>query len=805
MVVPDSPTASHNFGSPDGEQPRNHAENVIEIEDSLTEGSESPQKSDNNSGDHLVEDSLTGTSEGSGEDEKTGVINPVELLPLNGSSHDHIMISPVCIDKKEIFIEDSDEEKPVNVLVSRQHSPERDTDSNCCSPSNYSVRDSLDDKTCPAVSQMGSISTNRYLPNGDLQASTGEDSLSHDEKGSFRSKNSVNVDASSASYIDMVDDMCSPISNVSLHQEPISTSLNAAVDKSVLTPESVMPITDAVAASSTVASTPKSVIARDSLSAVKDSPRRDLRRSAAALIYGLTKAYDNTANSPTEVSIEVIDMACSPLRVEENENNFLKEPANGSSVNLPTLSANSSATGNDQRMSFGLPEVVRHIDINAQQCSTPHQEKPVPPIDVNVDRRRTFNWSAMANLQITEKSLESDGFSNDAGSESLFSNSANKLGNQSQPASTDLGNSATGMCTSSQYATSQSLFSELTADGSKDKSAQNSQRRSKSMQGEMGDLPENLDDDDIQEAETILITPRDHDNCMPDLSMGEYTSDRDTIRTDNFQNGSSHSGKDAKSWNGSYKHNDESNESCEFTAKGETSKSLANQTNGDDSSSNEETGDYDDYNDDDSVSSNELQMISLLSGNRSINREQAISDREYPDDFDSESDSSDSDDEVLLHSRRSLRMSILGKGTSLIASDNSPAVTESPMLHHSDGAIEERASINEEPARADQSQGSYQSEQEVATQPCNQDAATPPLYVWDKPFYRRCPGNPSKNCLLDEVEGSQSAGNVLEVSRQSITDEVSAQGMKCVYLWRITVKKINSISRDHFARALEVF
>eukprot|EP00795_Rhopilema_esculentum_P015254 gene15254-6462_t len=777
VVVPDSPTASHNFGSPDGEQPRNHVGNVIEIEDSFTEGSESPQKSDNNSSDHLVEDSPTGTSEGSGEDEKTGVISPVELLPLNGSSHDHIGISPV---KKEIFIEDSDEERPANVLVSKQHSPERGTDSNCCSSANYSVQDSFDDKTCPAVSQMRSISTNEYLPNGDLQASTGEDSLSHDEKESLCSKNSVNVDASSASYVDMVDDMCSPISNVSLHQEPISTSLNAAVDKSVFTPDSVMPITNAVAASSTVASTPKSAIARDSFSAVKDSPRKDLRRSAAALIYGLTKTYDNTANSPTEVSVEVVDMACSPLRVEENENNFLKEPANGSSVNLQTLSANSSAYGNDQRVSFGLHEVVRHYDINAQQCSTPHQEKPVPPIDVNVDRRRTFNWSAMANLQITEKSLESDGFSNDAESESMFSNSANKLENQSQPASTDLGNSATGMCTSSQYATSQSLFSELTADGSKDKSAQNSQRRSKSMQGEMADLPENPYDDDIQEAETILITPRDNDNSMPDLSMGEYTSDRNTIRTGNFPNGSSHSGKDAKSLNGSYRHNDESNESCEFTVKGETSTSLANQTNGDDLSSNEETGDYDDCNDDDSVSSNELQMISLLSGNRSINREQAISDHEYPDDFDSESDSSDSDDEVLLHSRRSLRKSILGKGTSLIASDHSPmAVKESPILHHSDGSIdsqsEERASINEEPVQADQSQGSYLSEQEVATQPCNQDAATPPLYVWDKPFYRRCPGNTSKNCLLDEGEGSQSAGNVLEVSRQSITDEVSAQ------------------------------
>ena len=439
------------------------------------------------------------------------------------------------------------------------------------------------------------------------------------------------------------------------------------------------------------------------------TPRKDLRRSAAGLIYGVTQSRDTSTNNSSGVArvsfVEVGDMACSPMHLSDDNSTSTKYPTPNSSKNSKALLWNAATESPNSVNSNQMNNRTRDVQ----------DERPVgrlfSGLDSSLDRthsptdethkKTSFAWSA------TRTAEESSGMhgSQFAGSESLFSTSAVTDENK----------------TNSHLA--QSLPTQPVPDGLDSFSEQSESACSY--------IPHS----DAQQADTVLIDrtvdfDSSHHHVKENHSFNHTAELHSSLISD---------------------HDAEESQASENLSAHRSLKIMESDSDHDSYDDNVMTDD-----DDCSVSSNELNMISVLSGRR-LSMSDATN--EFTDhdmnDFlpvasnivsdEDDSCNAESDDEMLKRSRKSLRKSILNRPKS---SPKSPSLNES--------SPEQTASKCSDVGR---SRGWASDAQEADTVHMSEPESQPPLVVWDKPFYKRTPGKRSKYSL-DSLDKMQMADTV---------------------------------------------
>ena len=534
------------------------------------------------------------------------------------------------------------------------------------------------------------------------------------------------------------------------------------------------------------------------------SARKDLRRSAVGLIYGLTPTQDRSDAS--SVSVEVVNMACSPIDFQETVHNDeifpgmaskKKEMNDAPMWNLASASPDTFQSFVADRKSSGVGNNSNESQKNRYQ--SPHVRSPkvvsssTPGLDTSdrSNERKSFQWSALTTLQAVQQSHASHGSSQYAGSESLFSNSPLTLENRCTSQNTSENQSSTtnssrlaegsnAVKVISQDYESECLFSEhvssnVLLNSHSDRSGKEPVAIQKSFESEIdSELAEmhpkkavacleaterssQLTEARVgQVSETVLI-PDESAETNANSHVVNVTN-QESYRSLHITESSDSDHSD--DWNNQAI--DESDpeiklkeKSVEITQDQDESLQSAN---GDDT--------YD--SDAESISSNEMNMISILSGGRlsTADYDHQSSDNHDSNDYvavasniigydSSDSDDSGSDDddsdEMLIRSRRSLRMSILSKPKSspvfadvIDLSENS---AESGLLCRS--GVEAKHSIESIRSTPEQP---FHPEQEAETQIMSDTDPHQVNYTWDLPFYRRTPGREAKKNCFQECE-----------------------------------------------------
>ena len=468
-------------------------------------------------------------------------------------------------------------------------------------------------------------------------------SLSHNalevsSQESSASRLSSDIAANASSYVEVIDAACSPMSN---------TASRDASPYQATPVESVSP------------------------GNVRES-RRSVRRSAIGLMYGLADE-----SNESEVSVEVIDAACSPVSVQElpsdvlddeDRNGSNKESSRGLSARLcaDDIGLNEVSRLSDQRKDSLNPPVL--------SCSTPQYGQSVPGIEhMAVYEKRVSLHEALraekcnslggSSRRSRGSSRRSGGLDQFTGSGFLFSHSTLseevKYSDQKPFSKLVASNNSHGSYGSSHFAGSESLFSDHLLTDSK----QSLQIGSKSDSDQRCELIEEESEDaiqyhrsfnlDIQEDSTL---PLDHDVRIKNPDVSESDSDLQSNRSDQAMiSGGPEmiNGDRVVVESGS---EDGKEDDHELVVK--AGHSINHQPGVDDSESDDGPSGAG------SLSSNEPNVVSFLSGNHLLSGDYPVSTSESIDNEPGSSLNhyqSDSDDEVLKRSRKNLRRSILAQ------------------------------------------------------------------------------------------------------------------------------------------------
>ena len=534
------------------------------------------------------------------------------------------------------------------------------------------------------------------------------------------------------------------------------------------------------------------------------SSHTDLRRSAVGLIYGLTPTQDRSDAS--SVSVEVVNMACSPIDFQEtvHNNQAFPEMANRKKEmndapiwNLASASPDTFQSFEADRKSFGVGD--NSNELQKYRYRSPHVRSPkvvsssTPDLDTSdrSNERKSFQWSALTNLQAALQSHASHGSSQYAGSESLFSNSPLTLENRctSQNASENqsgaanssrLAEGSNAVQMISQVYESEPLFSEHVSSNVILNSHSHCSGKEPVSREEI--FESELDSEVAETHPQNTVAGSEATERSSKVTEAGVAKESETvlIRDESAEtNGNSHVRN--ITYQESYRslhiiessdsdHSDNCNDQAidesdpEIKLKEKSVRITQNQGESLQSANGDDTYDSDA----ESISSNEMNMISMLSGGRlsTANYDYQSSDNHDSNDYvavasniigDDSSDSGDSasddddNDEMLIRSRRSLRMSILSKPKSspMLADvidvwENS---AESALLCRS--GVEAKYSVESIRSTPEQP---FHPEQEAETQIMPDADSQQVNYVWDMPFYRRTPGREAKKNCFQECE-----------------------------------------------------
>lgn len=497
-----------------------------------------------------------------------------------------------------------------------------------------------------------------------------------------------------ATYIEVVDSACSPLNITSSNGKGVA-SLHApnstASDYDRVSFETSAERKDSHEELQTFRELERNLQYNLSLQedAQKGSHARSaLRRSAIGLIYGLAGDLEDVDNNESGVSIEVIDAACSPLSLEEKDIDVVKQKTRRDNDRFSNLLPRARLSAchisrlkeerviSDQPADSPGPPVV--------SCSTPQDGQAVPVLEhmavyekaaglrealqadrynspVEISRRSKGSLRRSGHL-----SSRSGGMEQEAGSKSLFSHSnlseAEMKFYEQKPAqqlTASNGGISNGTGGSSHYAESESLFSDHQVTDSKRNSQNGLKFYGKAIAEQSEDRIKfcRSFDLDIQEDTTL---PLDHDILIKNPCVSESDSDLQSNRSDqgmiscdDVHIASRHSGQFLQIAGSD--HEEANDDDSEIAIKDQQSINHKSET---DESENDECSSVD------SISSVELGVISALSGSRlsSGNQHVSVCDLIDNDREDSaNSDQSDSDDEVLMRSRKQLRRSIMAQ------------------------------------------------------------------------------------------------------------------------------------------------
>ena len=495
--------------------------------------------------------------------------------------------------------------------------------------------------------------------------------------------------ANEASYAEVIDTACSPISDFSAVQTPATCVTQQDRESSSVTLSSRRyPREELQSFRDLEKSLQNSLNLREDAQG-ESSICENLRRSAVGLIYGITDDIDGVKNNESAVSIDVIDAACSPLSIKEDASDEVKETKARHSHRLSSnqhlqqsIASDHQTTVNSDHIPI-LKSVRRHssrrpdsLEAPVVSCSTP-QHGQIVAVTKHMavyERRASFQEALQKEKYDTpggllsksrESSRRSGGVSSRsggldpyAGSESLFSNSV-----LSEEAKYN-DNKANSKLAISNGEGSESLFSDHMLTDSK-QSSQNGSRLDADQRFEpIREESENRTkfyrsfDLDVQEDMTLLL---DHAVRIKNQYISESDSDLQSNKSDQamisddpvpmINNQSNHSDHQSNYFPPIVESDDDVSEIAIKVGNTLNHQAISDQS---------ENHDY--ASDADSLSSNELNMISVLSGNRrsSANHRTSVAEliNSDPDDSD-QTDQSDSDDELLMRSRKSLRRSIM--------------------------------------------------------------------------------------------------------------------------------------------------
>ena len=400
--------------------------------------------------------------------------------------------------------------------------------------------------------------------------------------------------------------------------------------------------------------------------------RTDLPTPAQGLECGLAESFDGVESNESGVSIEVIDAACSPMSIKESDSEVADESTRrdsnvlqleGEHVTDSSMSDYAVEMKGARRHSSRRPE---SLEPKAVRCSTPHdgQSLPVTKAITDYDARSSLQEPFMKiklfspgelldkpkesfrrSEGLVSRSVDSEQYQ---GSGSLFSTSflseEAKANGQNASSKLTISNGAQG---SLQHVGLESLLSDQILTESK----QNSRASSKlggSIREETEDSSKFCRSFNLESQETSTL--RYDEILIKNHYVSESDSDILSNKSDLGLNGdqSYHSHQIIKSDNEDT--NDDDNEIVMKVQKSLDFEAFSDQS---------------DYcaSDADSVSSNELNMMSVLSGNRQSPPYHNSSASNVIDNYQASSVSSgesDSGDEQLMRSRRSFRMSIMG-------------------------------------------------------------------------------------------------------------------------------------------------
>ena len=412
--------------------------------------------------------------------------------------------------------------------------------------------------------------------------------------------------------------------------------------------------------------------------------RRSIRRSAIGLMYGLCDDFVEGEESENSICIDVVDAACSPISTKEIDSEVVEEARERYSNGLldqhtveGLVSGHSVKVNNLEMHPTRRPNFLQS---NFVDCSTPQDEQPVsvtkhmavceaqPSFQETLKPDNDFGSGGI--LGHTGESIHrsgglvsiSGGSEQYQGSESLFSTLSEeaRLGDQKAWSKLTISSGA-----SSNTSESGPRISHQMSPAPRPNSRVSSKLEHDSKCEYIREEPEDVSkfvrsfNLEIQEDTTLIL-----DQKIPIKSHYISESDSDLQSNKSYQAliNDDHVEVDVHQSN----HCPEIVESCNENSIYEDDEIVLKELNSLDHelvSDHESVSDHleniDCLSDADSISSNEMNMISVLSGNRQSPLYQNQSASSMIDSYPDASDSSDSESELLQRSRRSLRRSIM--------------------------------------------------------------------------------------------------------------------------------------------------